>query len=170
MEFEFTVDGKKHRVNTDAKSPTSVVSVDDRQYTVDWLRVEGGVVSLLMDERSYVAYVGRSDGKVVVGVGGTQFNLETGGEGDDLTAAGAGAVTASGRIKAPMPGTVVKVVVSEGDEVAVNQSLVIVEAMKMENEVRSPVDGVVSKVNVAAGDSVGTTEAMIEIEPKEAAS
>jgi acetyl/propionyl-CoA carboxylase alpha subunit len=169
VEFEFTVDGKKHRVSTDAKSPTSVVSVDDRSYTVDWLRVEGVVVSLLIDEQSYVAYVGRSDGKVVVGVGGTQFNLGSGREGDDLTAAGASGIAASGRIKAPMPGTVVKVIVSEGDEIIVNQSLVIVEAMKMENEVRSPVDGVVSKVNVAAGDSVGTTDAMIEIEPKEAA-
>jgi len=64
-----------------------------------------------------------------------------------------------------MPGTVVKVAVSEGDEVAVGQSLVIVEAMKMEHNVRSPIAGLVAKVSVAAGDSVGTTEAMVEIEP-----
>jgi len=57
--------------------------------------------------------------------------------------------------------------VAEGDEVTVGTSLVVVEAMKMENEVKSPVDGVVKTVNVAAGDSVGTTEAMIEIEPAE---
>jgi pyruvate carboxylase subunit B len=73
----------------------------------------------------------------------------------------------SGVIKAPMPGSVVKVLVADGDEVEVGQSLVIVEAMKMENDVRSPIDGVVKAVNVAAGDSVGTTEAMIEIEATE---
>ncbi len=66
-----------------------------------------------------------------------------------------------------MPGSVVKVAVSEGDAVAAGQSLVIVEAMKMEHDVRSPIDGVVAKVNVAAGDSVGTTEAMVEIEQAE---
>jgi biotin carboxyl carrier protein len=170
VEFEFTVDGRKHTVSTGAKSPTSTVTVDGRSFTVDWIKVERGVVSILIGGRSHVACVGRSDGRIVVGVGGVQFNLETGGEDDELTAAGRGGGAASGRIKAPMPGTVVKVVVNEGDEVAVDQSLIIVEAMKMENEVRSPVEGIVTKVNVAAGDSVGTTEAMIEIEPKEAAS
>jgi acetyl-CoA/propionyl-CoA carboxylase biotin carboxyl carrier protein len=49
----------------------------------------------------------------------------------------------------------------------VGTSLVVVEAMKMENEVRAPIDGVVTKVNVKAGDSVGTTEPMVVIEPAE---
>ena len=64
-----------------------------------------------------------------------------------------------------MPGNVVKVMVEEGDEVTVGTSIVVVEAMKMENEVRSGIDGTVKKVNVSAGDSVGTSDVMVEIEP-----
>jgi pyruvate carboxylase subunit B len=67
-----------------------------------------------------------------------------------------------------MPGAVVKVLVKEGDSVEVGQSLVIVEAMKMEHDVRAPVAGTVKKVAVAPGSSVGTTEAMVEIEPARA--
>jgi pyruvate carboxylase subunit B len=66
-----------------------------------------------------------------------------------------------------MPGKVVRILVNEGDEVEAGQGVVVVEAMKMENEVKSGVDGTVKKVNVAAGDSVGTSEVMVEIEPAE---
>ena len=106
-------------------------------------------------------------GKLAFTASGKQFSFDTGSRDDDSAVAARASAGAGGTIKAPMPGNVVKVMVAEGDEVSVGTSLVVVEAMKMENEVRSPVDGVVRKVNVAAGDSVGTTEAMIEIEPAE---
>ena len=148
----------------DGRSPTTV-TVDDRSYDVDWHRVGGDVVSLLIDGRSYTARVARDGAGLVVWIRGHRVRLGTGtGDRENVAVAG-GAGPAGGAIKAPMPGSVVKVLVGEGDEVSVNQSLVIVEAMKMENEVRSPVAGIVSKVNVSPGDSVGTTEVMLEIEP-----
>jgi biotin carboxyl carrier protein len=165
LELEFTIGDAKRRVTTDGRSPTTV-TVDDRSYEVDWKRVDGDVVSLLIGGRSYTARVARNEGGLTVWIGGHRVRLELAtGDSETVAVAGGGA-PASGAIKAPMPGSVVKVLVSEGDEVGVNQSLVIVEAMKMENEVRSPVAGTVKSVNVAAGDSVGTTEAMIEIEPE----
>ncbi len=167
VEFEFSIGGEKRVVKTGSGSPTTV-TVDDRPYDVDWCSVEGGIVSLLVDGRSHTARVAKRDGGLVVSIEGRVFVLERGAAGDESFAAAGGALGAGGKIKAPMPGTVVKVLVSEGDEVTVNQSLVIVEAMKMENEVRSPVDGVVTKVNVSAGDSVGTTDAMVEVEPADA--
>ena len=168
MELEFTIGNEKRTVRTDGRSPTTV-TVGDRSYDVDWKRVDGDVVSLLIGGRSYTARVARDSAGLVVWVGGHRFRLETGtGDSESVAVAGGGGV-AGGTIKAPMPGSIVKVLVGEGDEVEVNQSLVIVEAMKMENEVRSPVAGTVRKVNVAPGDSVGTTEAMLEIEPAEEA-
>ena len=165
MEFEFTIGSEKRKVRADGRSPTSV-TVDDRLYDVDWRRVDD-VVSLLIDGRSYTARVARDDRGLVVWIGGHRVRLEVAtGDGESVVAS-SGAGPASGVIKAPMPGSVVKLLVGEGDQVGVNQSLVIVEAMKMENEVRSPVAGVVRKVNVSPGDSVGTTEAMLEIEPAE---
>jgi len=164
LEFEFTIGEAKRKVRTDGRSPTTA-TVDDRSYDVDWKRVDGDVVSLLIDGRSHTARVARDAAGLTVWIAGHRVRLEVAtGDGETVAVAG-GAGPASGSIKAPMPGSVVKVLVAEGDSVEVNQSLVIVEAMKMENEVRSPVAGTVRTVSVAAGDSVGTTEPMLEIEP-----
>jgi propionyl-CoA carboxylase alpha chain len=65
-----------------------------------------------------------------------------------------------------MPGKVTKVAVSEGEAVRRNQTLVIVEAMKMENEIKTSIDGVVTKIHVAAGDLVDAERPLVEIERK----
>jgi len=62
--------------------------------------------------------------------------------------------SADGAVTSPMPGKVVKVLVKEGDEVAAGAPLVVVEAMKMENELTAPCAGVVQKVHVQPGDAV----------------
>lgn len=165
LEYEFTVDGELHRVKIDPGSLRALGVVDGREYEFDWRKIHGGIFSILIDGRSHAARVVTRDGGLTVWVDGHQFSLDRGASDDRTVAAGLASAAAGGTIKAPMPGAVVKVLVSEGDRVEVNQSLVIVEAMKMENEVRSPFEGVVSKVNVSPGDSVGTTEAMLEIEP-----
>jgi acetyl-CoA/propionyl-CoA carboxylase biotin carboxyl carrier protein len=167
VEFEFSLNGRKRRVKTDARSPSTDVTIDGETYEVDWTRVREGELSLMLDGRSHTVHVAPRDGGFVVQVEGRQFAIDTGRGDDDSAVAGAAAAGGGGKIRAPMPGNVVKVMVAEGDEVSSGTSLVVVEAMKMENEVRSPVDGVVTKVNVKAGDSVGTTEPMIVIEPAE---
>ena len=167
MEFEFTLNGEKRKVSTDARSPRADVTIDGTTYEVDWSRIRDGVVSILMDGRSNTVHVARTDGGVVVDVEGQHFSLDTGSRDDDSAVAGGASAGSGGTIKAPMPGNVVKVMVEEGDEVTAGASIVVVEAMKKENEVRSPVDGIVKKVNVSAGDSVGTSEVMVEIEPAE---
>jgi biotin carboxyl carrier protein len=65
-----------------------------------------------------------------------------------------------------MPGKVTKIAVAEGEEVRKNQTLVIVEAMKMENEIKSAIDGVVKKIHVAVGDLVDSERPLIEVEKK----
>ena len=67
-------------------------------------------------------------------------------------------------MKSPMPGRVVRLLASAGDRVTVGQPLVVVEAMKMENELRAPADGVVKKVNVEAGAAVETGAVLIVVE------
>jgi biotin carboxyl carrier protein len=66
-----------------------------------------------------------------------------------------------------MPGKVVKIGVKVGDEVRKNQTLVIVEAMKMENEIKSPIPAKVKKINFKEGDLVDTGQPIVELEPKE---
>ncbi len=66
----------------------------------------------------------------------------------------AGQRSGSGTIKSQMPGKILKILVKEGDPVSVGQSLLIMEAMKMENEIRAEVAARVSKIHVQAGTSV----------------
>jgi biotin carboxyl carrier protein len=167
LEFEFTLNGEKRRVSTGSGRPLTRVAIDGAEYEVDWKRIREGVVSLLLDGRSHTVQVARTDDGLTVDVDGQHFVLGMGSRDDDSAVAAGVGGGGGGIIKAPMPGNVVKVMVAEGDEVTVGTSIIVVEAMKMENEVRSGVDGTVKKVNVAAGDSVGTSEVMVEIEPAE---
>jgi biotin carboxyl carrier protein len=70
-----------------------------------------------------------------------------------------------GALKAPMPGMVVKVEVGEGQEVSSGQGLVIVEAMKMENELKSPVDALVKRILVSPGEAVEKDQVLVEFDP-----
>jgi pyruvate carboxylase subunit B len=86
----------------------------------------------------------------------------------DMTGAG-GAALGPRPIVAPMPGMVVKVEVAEGDVVQAGQGVVIVEAMKMENELKSTGAGKVTRVHVRRGDAVEKDQVLVELEPLETA-
>lgn len=72
----------------------------------------------------------------------------------------------AGKLSAPMPGKILELLVSEGDEVQLGDPVIILEAMKMENELKSPADGVVVKVDVAVNESVEKNQSLLEIEPR----
>ncbi len=71
------------------------------------------------------------------------------------------ALGGGGTIIAPMPGTVLQVAVNVGDNVTKGQTLLILEAMKMENEIMAPSDGVVKELNVTKGGSVNTGDILV---------
>ena len=122
--------------------------------------VEPGVWSVLIDGRSYEVCVDGSQAWVA----GRSFTVQV--EDPRELSAQAANGGASGRrdVKAPMPGRVVRVLVEVGDEVAAGQGLMVVEAMKMQNEMPSPKAGRVAAVNVAAGDAVTSGQLLAAIE------
>jgi glutaconyl-CoA/methylmalonyl-CoA decarboxylase subunit gamma len=79
-------------------------------------------------------------------------------------AGGEGGGARGARVRPPMPGKIVSVAVNEGDEVKAGQVLVILEAMKMQNEIPSPAAGVVKKVHVKPGQNVEGKDVLVEIE------
>ena len=79
-------------------------------------------------------------------------------------AGGEGAGARGARVKPPMPGKIVTVAVNEGDEVKAGQVLVILEAMKMQNEIVAPSAGVVKKISVKPGQNVEGKDVLIELE------
>ena len=80
-------------------------------------------------------------------------------------AAGAGGASAagSGNVEVPMQGTIVKVLVAVGDVVEAGQAVVVLEAMKMENQIAADMAGTVKEIKVAAGDTVGAGDVVVVI-------
>ncbi|BAN03190.1 acetyl/propionyl/methylcrotonyl-CoA carboxylase subunit alpha [Ilumatobacter coccineus] len=80
-------------------------------------------------------------------------------------ASGGGGSAGSGKIEAPMQGTIVKLLVEEGATVEAGAGLVVLEAMKMENQINADIAGTVKEIKVAAGDTVGGGDILAVIEP-----
>jgi acetyl/propionyl-CoA carboxylase alpha subunit len=141
-------------------------SVDGRAISVDVRPLEPGVMSLLV---TYPDGAGRQyrcvlDGHGVV-ISGRRFGFEVDDPRSLQGRRGAGAGTEGPRpLKAPMPGRVVRMLVEVGEEVAEGQGMVVIEAMKMQNELKSPKAGRVMRVGVAVGDTVGSGDVLVVVE------
>ena len=152
-----------------------VLDIDGEEQDVLIAR-EGQIVKLTLGGETFEAKL--EDGNVV-NVGGHRYQVKLNEKSaaidgvetpfrivDFSAGAGPGGATAArgARIKPPMPGKIVSVAVQEGDEVKAGQVLVILEAMKMQNEIPSPGPGTVKKVHVKPGQNVEGKDILIEIE------
>jgi acetyl-CoA/propionyl-CoA carboxylase biotin carboxyl carrier protein len=81
-----------------------------------------------------------------------------------VATSGGGGGAADGTIPAPMQGTIVKILVAEGDTVEAGQAVLVLEAMKMENHINADRAGTVREIRVSAGDTVGTGDILVVIE------
>ncbi|MDQ7006691.1 MAG: biotin/lipoyl-containing protein [Acidobacteriota bacterium] len=140
------------------------VTIDGQRREIDAAKLEGSHYSLIVDHRSY-------DVSVTAGEGGTYTVRHSGRQRsvrlvDPLVAAAGAHLDRSGPapITAVMPGRVVKVMVEEGQEVAEGQGLIILEAMKMENEVEAPRAGRVTTLKVTPGQNLESGELIALIE------
>jgi pyruvate carboxylase subunit B len=148
--------------------------IDGEPVHTDLAHVEGtDVRHLLMDGSSH-RFVARreADGTWDLHLRGRRLQAKAVDERthtiQEMTGAGAGPVGPK-PVRAPMPGLVVKLEVEEGDRVGPGQGVVIVEAMKMENELSVEAHAIVGKIHVAPGDTVQKDDLLIELEPVEAA-
>jgi acetyl/propionyl-CoA carboxylase alpha subunit len=157
------LDGKKVRVELPgefAGSPLQCV-VEGRPMVADVQAIESGVLSLIVEGRQYRCVL---DGDAVV-IGGRRFPFVVEDPRSLSGRRGAGGGTAGPRaVKAPMPGRVVRVLVAEGDEVAEHQGVIVIEAMKMQNELKAPKAGRVVRVAVAVDGTVGSGEVLMVVE------
>ncbi len=141
------------------------VEVDGVSHEVDQARAGGRLRSLLIEGRQHeVSVLSDRNGRYrVVGTAGEEV-LEVRDPLTHLAQAGAdAAVTGVKAVAAYMPGRVVALLVSEGDLVEAGQGVLVLEAMKMENEIRSEVAGVVSQILVEPGQSVDGGDPLFEI-------
>ena len=171
MTFEVDINGRSRTVSVEPAAPGRYrVTVDAQPHDVDAARVGTLGLSLFVDaaERAshdvQVAPAART-GDLLIRIDGRIVTATVNGR-----RAGRAALQARMRVDgeqsivAPMPGRVVRILVSPGDAVTARQGVVVVEAMKMENELRAPKDGRVKEVAVEPGASVEAGRVLVVIE------
>lgn len=133
-----------------------LVTLDGRTHAVDALPLEGGALGLLLDGQSFAAEFEERGDRLRVLLRGSVFSLELLDERRSRMRAETGKLRSEGpqRILAPMPGKVVRVLVAVGDAVEEGQGLLVIEAMKMENELKAARAGTVKEIFVAEGMTV----------------
>ncbi len=162
MRFEIVVAGRARSVEIERQGKSYVVRVDGQPHAVD-VAWTGRSWSLLIGTRSYeIAFVPRPGGEMVVHVDGRPVVTRRAGL-IRSTGGASDARVGPQPVVAPMPGRILKVLVKTGDGVAARQGLVVVEAMKMENELRSPKAGTVTEVRVTEGMSVEKNAVLIVV-------
>ncbi len=123
-------------------------------------------IRLLVNNKSYEGYMYPDDDDWEVLLQGIMYsvNVEDERERRLRQALGEGpTLTGEFHLKAPMPGLVVSVPVSDGQEVAKGDVLIILESMKMQNELKSPRDGKISRLRVKVGDSVERKQTLLSV-------
>jgi biotin carboxyl carrier protein len=157
-------DGRDIAVEVERYGSGYRVRVGDTTMVADVVSAGPYLQSLRLEDGTQYAFVHHRDGtRHEVSLGSTAVSVEIvdplalkrKGSGDD---AGSGGV-----IKALMPGRVVRLMVAQGDSVRRGQSLLILEAMKMENDIQSPADGVVDELFINAGDTVEAGGALLHV-------
>ena len=165
MLYEVTIDGKNHRLELDRADGGWQCRLDGLLVNVDTVLTRPNVLSLLMNGNAYDIKRELTTTGMNIWVGTTRYEAQIrdprslrrrrDGVGDDLSPK---------KLVAPMPGKVVRILVSEMMEVEAGQGILIVEAMKMQNEIKSPKKGILQKLLAAEGSNVNAGDVLAVVE------
>ena len=166
-ELIVTAEGRDRTVIVDGPGPDGRfrISIDGVEHGVDAALLRPGSWSLIIAGRSYQVDLDRRRGGIAASVGAGEVMLQV----EDAlhrrlaSAAGTRAPARGESIRAPIAGKVVKVLVAVGDQVAPGSAVIVLEAMKMENELAAERGGTVSAIYKAAGQAVDTGDLLVEI-------
>ncbi len=162
MRYLTTIGDRTYTVDVD--TDTEIV-LDGKPRALDLREIDrDGLFSLLLDNESYEAMVEEGDGEYRVLINGVLYHVQVADERAKRLAEAAGAFSpTSGEVivKSPMPGLIVAVPVSEGQQVKKGQVVIVLESMKMENELKASRDGVVSAIKVQPRQTVEQGQALL---------
>jgi biotin carboxyl carrier protein len=162
--FQATVSGRSARVEVKPREGGYLVTIDGRPLPIDVESTGPNTLHLLIEGRGFDVGLARQPTGYQVELPSGSWQVQLAPASSGRTAPTGKAGTSPVRVTAPMPGRVVRVMVKAGERVAAGAGLVVVEAMKMENELRAPRDGRVQKLEVQEGQTVeaGTLLTVLE--------
>ena len=170
MKLNAEIEGEKVALEVRREGGRVVGEVNGRRYELEAREVGAGEYLLIHEGRVYECRVGAEPGAagrgaLRVSVGAREYGVRLT-DPKHLRGAGAAGGEQGGRaqVKAPMPGKVVRVLVEAGQAVEVGQGLVVVEAMKMQNELKSPKSGTVAELRAEAGSPVNAGDVLVVVE------
>jgi len=167
MTYEVVIGEETHRVELMRSGTAWQCRLDGRELPLDAVFLREGVLSILIDGKSYEVKQESTgaENNIVVGRSGARFRAGVR-DPRSLRSRRRGEDSAQGvkKLAAPMPGKVVRILAPAGTEVESGQAVLVIEAMKMQNELKSPKRGKVKKINVAEGAAVEAGQVLAEIE------
>lgn len=165
MIYEVMIGEQSFRVELQHAETGWKCRLNGREFPVDVVAGEDGVLSLLLAGKSYEVKQETTASETKVVVGQERFNVAVRDPRSFRSRRHAGA-DAQGvkKITAPMPGKVVRLLAGEGSAVEAGQSVIVIEAMKMQNELKAPKSGVLKKLNVKEGAAVEAGQSLAEVE------
>lgn len=161
MRYAFDVDGRRHYVQLEEHAEGPRFLVDGAPFEPRVERLGPGYYRIAVEEESFEFRIEAGH----VHEDGETLDLRVQRAKPELVRAGGKGRRADGRIKPPMPGKVVELQVKIGDKVEEGSPLLVLEAMKMQNDLKSPLAGIVTQVHVKPGQNVEAQTVMVEIEP-----
>jgi biotin carboxyl carrier protein len=163
--YEVTIEGKTRRVELLRAGAGWRCKLDGQDFPADVIFPQPGLLSILVDGKSYEVKQETAAGETSIVIGHQRFRAavrdprslaarrKTGDDGHGVR-----------KITAPMPGKVVRILATVGTAVEAGQAVLVIEAMKMQNELKSPKKGTVKKLNVGEGAAVEAGQALAEVE------
>lgn len=183
MTYVSSVGDEAHTVNTGEDSPQRDISIDGMRHSIDWRQIAtlaadtkglysvGGRFSLLIEGKSYEVFARRVNKPEEKGyryeilVAGQRFEVSVEDEREKALTGSIQAVHESGEamVRAPMPGLVLGFPMEPGAKVERGQTVVVLEAMKMENDLASPIGGRVKEIRVSKGQTVNQGDILVVV-------
>jgi biotin carboxyl carrier protein len=164
MTYDIAIDGKHYRLELIRVEARWSCRLDGRDVEVDAVLARPDVLSLRIGNHAYEVKCERVAGEMHLWVGAARFAAEVR---DPRSLRGrVRAVDDQGpkKLTAPMPGKIVRVLVSQGSEIEAGAGVLVVEAMKMQNEIKSPKKGTIQKILVSEGAAVNAGDVLAIVE------
>jgi len=165
MIYEVTIGGRTHKVELSRAGTEWRCKLDGSELLLDVTSTQSGVLSILVNGKSYEVKQETTATETNIVIGRERFEAIVRDPRSFRSRKGAGAAEEGvKKLTAPMPGKVVRILAPVGTAVEAGQGILVIEAMKMQNEMKSPKTGTVKRINTTEGAAVEAGQVLAEVE------